>query len=216
MNTTTEQFIAELRENPEVLGILLFGSWARGNHREDSDVDLIVIVEHGFHRIVEKRANQAFEIIFTSEGDAVSFWHANRDDAAELWRTARILFDRDGTMQRLQRVGTEIISQGKAPLPAEQLAHIRFDINDQLKAIEAFANTDPLTARLLLSTKMLQLTELYFDVRQLWTPPPKQRPAVIKETDSRFYDLIAKYYETPSLSAQIDTFRYILAIVFEQ
>ena len=215
MNTTTEQFIAELREKPEVLGILLFGSWARGNHREDSDVDLMVIVEHGFHRIVEKRANQAFEIIFTSEGDAVSFWHANRDDAAELWRTARILFDRDGTMQRLQRVGTEIISQGKAPLPAEQLAHIRFDIDDQLKAIEAFAHTDPLTARLLLSTKMLQLTELYFDVRQLWTPPPKQRLAVIKETDSRFYDLIARYYETPSLSVQIDTFKSILAIVFE-
>jgi len=216
MNTTTEQFIVELREKPEVLGILLFGSWARGNNRDDSDVDLIVVVEHDFHRIVEKRANQSFEIIFTSENDAISFWRANPDDAAELWRTAKILFDRDGTMQRLQRVGTEIISQGKTPLSAEQLAHLRFDVGDQLKAIEAFAHKDPLTARLLLTAKMLQLTELYFDIRQLWTPPPKQRLDVIKETDRRFYDLIAKYYETPSLVMQIDTFKSIFAIVFEQ
>ena len=192
MNVTIEQFITELRENPEVLGVLLFGSWARGNNRDDSDVDLIVIAKHGFQRIVEERANQAFEIIFTTEDEAVSFWRANPDDAAELWRTARILFDRDGTMQRLQHVGAEIISQGKGPLPAEQLAHLCFDIGDQLKAIEAFAHRDPLTARLLLSTKMLQLTELYFDIRQLWTPPPKQRLAVIKEMDSRIYDLIVK------------------------
>ena len=119
-------------------------------------------------------------------------------------------------MQRLQNVGAEIISQGKAPLSAEQLAHIRFDIGDQLKAIEAFAYRDSVTARLLLSAKMLQLTELYFDIRQLWTPPPKQRLAVIKEIDSRLYDLIVKYYETPSLSLQIDTFKSILAIVLKQ
>jgi hypothetical protein len=216
MNATIEQFVTELRKNPDVLGILLFGSRARGNNREDSDVDLLVIVKHGFHRIVEERANLAFEIIFTTEDQAISFWRANPDDTAELWKTARILFDRNGTMQRLQNVGAEILSQGKAPLPAEQLAHIRFDIGDQVKAIEAFAYSDPVTARLLLSAKMLYLTELYFDIRQLWTPPPKQRLAVIKEIDSRFYDLIAKYYEAPSLSMQIDAFKSILAIVLEQ
>ena len=216
MNATIEQFVTELRKNPDVLGILLFGSRARGNNREDSDVDLLVIVKHGFHRIVEERANLAFEIIFTTEDQAISFWRANPDDTAELWKTARILFDRNGTMQRLQNVGAEILSQGKAPLPAEQLAHIRFDIGDQVKAIEAFAYSDPVTARLLLSAKMLCLTELYFDIRQFWTPPPKQRLAVIKEIDSRFFDLIAKYYETPSLSMQIDAFKSILAIVLEQ
>ncbi len=216
MNATIEQFITELRKNPDVFGILLFGSRARGDNRDDSDVDLLVIVKHGFHRIVEERANLAFEIIFTTEDEAISFWRANSDDAAELWRTAKILFDRNGTMQRLQNVGAEILSQGKAPLPAELLAHVRFDIGDQLKAIEAFASRDPVTARLLLSDKMLQLTELYFDTRQLWTPPPKQRLAVIKKIDSRLYDLIVKYYQTPSLSMQIGTFKSILAIVLEQ
>ncbi len=216
MNATIEQFITELRKNPDVFGILLFGSRARGDNRDDSDVDLLVIVKHGFHRIVEKRANLAFEIIFTTEDQAMSFWRANPDDAAELWRTARILFDRNGTLQRLQNAGAEILSQGKAPLPAEQLAHIRFDIGDQLKAIEAFADRDPVTARLLLSAQMLQLTGLYFDIRQLWTPPPKQRLAVIKEIDGRLYDLIVKYYETPSLSTQIDAFKSIVAIVLNQ
>ena len=80
MNATIEQFITELRKNPDVLGILLFGSRARGNNRDDSDVDLLVIVKHGFHRIIEERANLAFEIIFTTEDQAISFWRANPDD----------------------------------------------------------------------------------------------------------------------------------------
>lgn len=55
MNSTAEQFIAELREDPNVLGVLLFGSWARGNQREDSDIDLIVIVRDGFRRVVGRQ-----------------------------------------------------------------------------------------------------------------------------------------------------------------
>jgi predicted nucleotidyltransferase len=32
-----------LKQKSEVLGVILFGSWARGNNRPDSDVDLVVI-----------------------------------------------------------------------------------------------------------------------------------------------------------------------------
>jgi hypothetical protein len=39
MNQKTETFLEELKQKPEVLGVILFGSWARGNNRPDSCSD---------------------------------------------------------------------------------------------------------------------------------------------------------------------------------
>jgi predicted nucleotidyltransferase len=216
MNLRTTHFITELQQNPDVSGVLLFGSWARGTNRPDSDVDLLVIVRHGFARVVEERQGQAFEIIFTTEDDAIAFWRANPDDAADLWHHAQIVYDRAGTMERLRRVGQDILAQGKPPISAEQEAHARFDIDDQLHAIAALADTDPRTARLLLSAKVLQLTELYFDVRRLWRPPPKQRLGVLQLLDTPFYDRVAAYYDAHALPAQIQAARSIAAAVFDR
>jgi predicted nucleotidyltransferase len=44
MNNDTQQFIEELKARSDVLGVIMFGSWARGNNRPDSDVDLVVIL----------------------------------------------------------------------------------------------------------------------------------------------------------------------------
>jgi predicted nucleotidyltransferase len=73
MNTITQQYIGELQQNPQVLGIILFGSWARGNNRPDSDIDLLVIVKDGFKRTVEYREGQTFEITYTTEQGAIQY-----------------------------------------------------------------------------------------------------------------------------------------------
>jgi predicted nucleotidyltransferase len=215
MNTLTHQYIKELQADPNTVGIILFGSWARGNNRPDSDVDLLVIVQHGFARTVEYRGEQAFELTYTTEQAAIDYWESNLNDAIELWSIARVVFDRDGTMARLKHAGERLRAAGKPPLAPDQVAHARFDTSDQLKAIEALAPTDPTTARMLLSTKVAQLTELFFDLRQWWTPPPKQRLAAIKESNEYLYKLITQYYEEPMLIQQISIVYSIMTIVFE-
>jgi predicted nucleotidyltransferase len=58
-NPATRAFVDELRARPDVVGVLLFGSWARGDHRPDSDVDLVVIIDAGYQRHVEYRGPHA-------------------------------------------------------------------------------------------------------------------------------------------------------------
>ena len=215
MNPNAQHYIEELQRDPHVLGIILFGSWARGNNRPDSDVDLLVIVQHGFKRAVEYRDSQAFEMVYTTGQAALEYWQSNPDEAIELWSIARVLFDRDGTVARLRNAASELEQKGKQPLTADQYAHSKFDAHDQLKAIAGLAASDPVTARMLLSAKVLQLTELFFDLRQLWRPPPKQRLALIKEINPNVYDLISGYYEERSLSKQIDIVHSIVRIVFD-
>lgn len=203
MNTATERFVRTLQNDRQVLGIILFGSWARGNHRPESDVDLLVIRIDGFTRRVEQHDDQFFEITYTTEQGAITFWQANPDDAVELWRVAQVLFDRDGTVARLKAVGDAIEKQGKPPLSADQYAHMQFDSFDEIRAAEAMAADDPTTAKMLLALKVLQLSERFFDVRQLWTPPPKLRLPQIQQHHPALYKLIVASFDTASVSEQI-------------
>jgi hypothetical protein len=203
MNTITQQFVDALQKRPDVIGVILFGSWARGNYRDNSNVDLLVIVQEGYRRTVEVVDNQVFEIVFTTEQGAVDFWQSSPDEAVEFWCVAQVLFDRDGTVIRLKAVGAAIRAQGKKPLSDDEYAHLVFDVRDQIKAAQALEVDDPTTAKILLHMKVLQLTEVFFDVRQLWTPPPKQRLAIIKQHDLRLYDLIVQFYVASSVPEQI-------------
>lgn len=48
-------FVARAARRPDVLGVLVTGSVARGDEREDSDVDLVLVVtEETWHRAVER------------------------------------------------------------------------------------------------------------------------------------------------------------------
>jgi len=67
MNQDSVNFIEELKQRSDVLGIILFGSWARANNRPESDVDLVVILDQGYKRTVEYKNKQAFEIIYTTQ-----------------------------------------------------------------------------------------------------------------------------------------------------
>ena len=216
MNTHIQHYSEELQRAPNVLGIILFGSWGRGNNRLDSDVDLLVIGTDGFQRTIDYYAGQAFESTYTTEQGAIDYWQANPDEAVEFWRVAQVLFDRDGTVVRLQQVGLAIKEKGKPALTPEHYRHAKFDSEDQLKAIEALATSDQVSARLLLSLNLFKLTELFFDVRQWWTPPPKQRLAQIKAINPDLFDLIQRYQEEQSLPAQIHAVKSIVAIVFDQ
>lgn len=216
LNAVAQQYIAELQTDPNVLSIILFGSWARGNNRPDSDIDLVVIVENGYRRAVEHRQGLTFELIFVTAQGALDFWQANPDDAVELWRVAKILFDRDNTSVQLQQAVQAIAQQGKAALTAEQYEHARFDCLDQIKAAEALAVTDPTTASLLLSAKVIQLTELFFATRQRWIPPPKQRLAIIQELQPECHRLLVRYYAAGVLSEQVSLARALVALLFDR
>ncbi len=63
LNDSANEFIELLKSDSNVQGIILFGSWARGNNHAGSDIDLVVIVNDGNRRYVEKRKGQVFEIV---------------------------------------------------------------------------------------------------------------------------------------------------------
>jgi predicted nucleotidyltransferase len=100
--------LGELRADPEVVAVFLFGSFARGDDRPDSDVDLLVIAAGAFRKTVTRRDGVEFEIFRNNPADTVAFWRAHRDDFESFWRDARPLFDRDGTVDLLSAAAAAV------------------------------------------------------------------------------------------------------------
>ena len=215
MNDQTKKFIEKQEQDENVLGIILFGSWARGNNRPDSDVDLVIILEEGFKRTVEEHDGQIFEIIYTTAKSAFDFWENNKDDAANLWEVAQIVFDRKGDVEKLKGEAEEMIAKGKKEIDKFQKGQFRFDSEDQIHYAEEIYKTDKTTANLILMNKVFSLTELFFDLQQLWTPAPKQRLDKIKELNPKLYELLENFYlDDTSFEEKVSIAKEIVLVVF--
>jgi predicted nucleotidyltransferase len=214
MNKATEIFLEDLKKRPDVVGVILFGSWARGNNRPESDVDLVVILQEGYQRAVETHNGQLFEIIYTTAQSAFDFWESHKDEAAGLWSVAKILFDRDGTVGRLKADVQCFLQEGKKEINALQLEQLRFDANDLIRYARSISTEDPTTSYFILTNKVFTLTETFFDVRQKWTPPPKQRLAVICDVSPDLYALLCAFYQDAGLPEKIDITQRMLPLVF--
>ena len=214
MNKATHSFLEDLKQRRDVLGVIMFGSQARGNYRPDSDVDLVVILTEEYRRAVEYRDGQAFEIIYTTARGALEYWKSHIDDAAGLWEVASVLFDKDGTIAQLKSKIQKVLDEGKKPIDEYQLEQFRFDADDILKYVEHIIEADPTSANLILTNKVFTLTGLFFDLRQLWIPAPKQRIEKIKEVSPGLYYLLTKFYSDENLKERLVTAKSMLTLVF--
>lgn len=216
MNEEIKIFLEQLKSRSDVLGVIMFGSWARGNNRPDSDVDMVVILIEGYRRTVEYVNKQAFEIIYTTEKSAIDFWKNEKDDCFGLWSVARVLYDKDETIERLKAEADKIIKDGKNPIDDYQREQYKFSAQDELFAVRSILETDPATANLIISRSVLSLGELFFDLRQMWTPAPKQILTKLKEVSPEISNLFERFYTTPNIENKISIVDQIIPIIFKE
>lgn len=209
-----QKFMKHLAGDKNTLTIILFGSYARGNSSLDSDIDLVVILKEGYKRTVEYFEKQAFEIIYTTEQAAVEYWKNNKHDAVGLWNVAKIPFDRDGTGERLKEFGTKLCKEIPSEVSESTLAHFRFDFEDSLKAVERVRTTDPATASLLLQKKMSNLIDLYFDLKRVWRPAPKQQLEQILTQNAELGKMFQDFYTDENLDQQLVVAKNIGSNIF--
>jgi hypothetical protein len=76
--------------------------------------------------------------------------------------------------------------------------------------------SDTATAYLVLTYTINNLTSLFFDLRQEWTPAPKQRLGKIKEIDPDLYDLVAPFYsDSANLKQKVEIAKKIIPLIFK-
>jgi hypothetical protein len=210
-----QRLVDELARRPEVLGVALFGSVARGDARPDSDVDVFVLVEQGVWRDVEKRGQRHFEFVFSSPQSTQAFGEKRPDEYVKMWHEAQILLDKEGRIAEFRRAAADLRARGK-PRPDERsIRHRRFDAADQLRSIRNLQATDLPAATLVLHRHVEALTELFFDLTQEWTPPPKERLKIIRELDPAVAAAFDRFYGAVNLDEKMRAAELVVQKLFK-
>lgn len=216
MKKVIETFIEELKKDDNVRGILLFGSYARGDQRPTSDVDVLVLVREGAWRDVFNREGQAFEMVYASLDLAKDFYIKNPNDAVQQWTDGKIVYDPDEQMDQLKNFVDGIRNKGISQMTEKQIHHLHFDKEDKLSAIEFLKTNDLPTANLYLQGLCQELVELYFEIHQLWTPAPKQRLKKMRAMDKDTAELFDALYQSNTFEDQFKNAKKVIERLFGQ
>src|SRR5215471_14244577 len=216
MTGAVQPFIDTLAARADVRAVILFGSWARGDHRPDSDVDLVVILTKGYRRAIEDHDGMLFEIVYVTEEVALKFWLSNLDDGHGVWEVAKVLVDEDGCAQRLRERTMAALAKGKPRIDDIQRSQLQFDAEDHINYAERAAHDDPATAELVLGNQVFSLAETFFNLRRMWIPGPKQRLALIRKSDPAIAARFEAFYGTSGPTDRIAAARALVNAIFTQ
>ena len=168
--------IAVVRDDPDTIGLLLHGSRSVGQHRPDSDYDLIRIVTAGAYE--ERRERNALVEKLTPNGrhkadvlyqtpSRIERYVSEPDWYTATYLSARILFDRTGEIGDL--VARVTVKAGK--ISRERLA-AAYDayLNSFVRSIKAARRGDELGRRLHAAESATALARTLFGLQSAWPP----------------------------------------------
>lgn len=123
MTDPIELALEDLRHRDDVRAVALHGSRARFGARPDSDVDLLVVTDHGdAGQVVVHHGGLEVDRIERSAAAWTDRFRRDRPTWAWAWSDARVLLDRDGSGRDLVDAGRHRLSTYVAT-PAH-LAHL--------------------------------------------------------------------------------------------
>ena len=170
------ELIAAVREDPETLGLLLHGSRAVGQHRADSDYDLIRIVTAEAYEVrgergalLEKvaRDGQPKVDILYQTPSRIEPYVTDPSWYTPTYLSAVILFDRTGEIGALMaRLAAEAGKISRERLPAAYDDYL----NSFVRSIKAARRGDELGRRLRAAHSATALIRTLFGLQRAWPP----------------------------------------------
>ncbi|MDB5245511.1 MAG: hypothetical protein JWN90_616 [Parcubacteria group bacterium] len=211
-----ELYLKDLEANPNKLGLSVFGSWARGDNRPDSDIDIFILTENLERREIEEMGDVTLEIVYASEEEARKFAFKRMDSFLNMWRDAEIVFDKTGGLARLKEFAAETEAAGKPALQPWELKHRQFDIEDSIRAVAHMSETDQSTAEMFLQRTVYNLLQFYFDKNRIWSPAPKKQLVWMRANDPGMADTFDAFYAAASMQDKLELAEALLKLVFRK
>lgn len=164
------RLVEESAADPQVLGVLVQGSVARGDHHASSDLDLLVVLEEGVFRKFRSEVIDGIHVE-RHHGDPATLWGklARRPALAYGLRDGRVLHDPHGALAGLVRFAAEVLDSYKTP--ERELRDLRYWLYaSRVKLGAALAAGDDLRAGFLASTTTWKALEGVWAVNDLPMP----------------------------------------------
>ena len=189
------RFIAARRERGDVSAVLPYGSYARGTPHEQSDVDIIFIVDEGFKSELVEFEGMDFEVLEETKLNMFAFWETNLDEDRHwyLWKDVKVLYDRDGEGAEAVAHALSLVGE-KKPWPEERIEMRKQVAQAKLRRTRSLSQHDPGTAAIVLVELVQESTAHWFDARGRRVPSSKGLLAVFAQEHPELGDVLVDFY----------------------
>lgn len=201
-----EEMLAVLKSNPNVLGLVEYGSSHESILEKTGDYDLFVVLEDKAYDVESLHFHIAtipVDLNIRSLQEIQDLRYAEGFETALL--DGRIIYDPTKKVaQALEglRMRQKAYHPGR---PSEHsVAFARHGHRHALDKIKGRIETMPLLCKFLLNTNIYWLVERYFDVRNLSFRGEKHALNYFKENEPDIYQGIQDFYSATSLQRQIE------------
>jgi len=185
MDNLIKSVCDELKKDQQLVGIILYGSFAEGNNHPQSDIDLIAIYEYDIDRVR----------CFIEEGTSIQILERSLD----IFKTkliksmrkkpyslsAKIQYDKTGEINDLIQKAKELeIARGPHRLSDKDILYGRITLSQDIYTIEGLIANEQLEAATLIVMEVLLVAlDLYYDYYHYFKVGPKRLIEDLKSYD---------------------------------
>lgn len=210
------RFINRRVQRGDVSAVLLYGSYARGTQHEQSDVDLIFIVDEGFNSEYIEYERFVFEVLEQTKSNMFSYWKNNLDKDRHwyLWKDVKVLYDREGEGAETVKHALSLVGN-RLPWSQERIVNHRQAMHARIDKIQYLSVEDQATAAVLLVEFVRSLAENWFKIRGRFVPSTKEFLALFEKDCPAFAEMLGDFHLNPTdLDGRFVQVRRMLDIVY--
>ena len=180
----------ELKEKYKPHTIILYGSYARNEANESSDIDIACFYdgtsEYKDARVFHNTYLDAW-VYPTSFLDSIPEESLRFGDGI-------VLYDERGLGSKYISQVKQKLAKGKSAISENELAHLQ----EWVKKMLARANDEDIDGNYRRIWLQHELLTIYFEVRGLWFLGPKKSFSYLKSHDNPVFELFSKAYKEPT------------------
>jgi hypothetical protein len=206
------QHIKQLGQYERYIGAFIFGSLARGEATENSDLDVQVLVNEDNpcnninHPFID---GVRLDLSFISLHQLKA---ATNDQMAKRERVpfiaeSLIVFDKTGELMKLQEIARQ--ARPRAITPADH-QFIQFMFYHGNNKVERYLTTDPIKALFVMHVGLNDFLQFHYQIQQRWWVSSKRMLTDLGTWDEPLVELIKNFVVTCEVETK---YRYWLAII---
>lgn len=211
------QAIKRLEQDKRYLAAFIFGSLARGEATEHSDLDVKVIVDEDNacfnvnHPIIE---GVKLDITFHSLAQTKAQLEREMVERERVPMIAEslIAFDKTGELTKLQEQARQVRPK---PVPPEEYQFMQFMFCHGNNKVERNLETDPITALLVMHVGLDEFIHWHYRLQQHWWVSSKRLLRDLRSWDAPLAHLLEQFVVTSELHEKFALWSAILDHILE-
>lgn len=185
-----EKIIEEQKNDPNVQGIIVAGSFVKKKMRKNSDIDIWILV-NGQERWKEYRVIEGVEFeLFYNPFEQYMKYMESHPSMVQVCNEGVIVYDREGKMEQLKQKG--IARYNKGPQEKEEYRwQWNYLIIDPLKDVEDALGMED--EQLAMNFALDCIVKIFLKANNLWQQKPKYLLQYLDQHDKVFANLLRDY-----------------------